>query len=147
MKRGTGEAALIIVNGTIDRMTKTAVFFRCPLGSCVEMAKEKWHIGYYIIMSRGRDLECLNNGFVSARRVSRHAGMDISNSDIHITRAKFLGESPFHNTDKDSSTRVAEPLRLKKCIELDQVWLLARMLSQKWSKLLSLRLLRRIMAL
>ena len=42
------------------------------------MAQEQWHIDHNFIYSRGRDLRCLNNGFVSARWVSPDIGRDES---------------------------------------------------------------------
>lgn len=44
------------------------------------MAGEQWHINYNFIDSRGKDLGCLNNGFVSAWQVSQHLGTDITSS-------------------------------------------------------------------
>ena len=74
----TAEAALDAVNGMIDNITKTAVFSRCRPVSGGEIAEEQWHIDHNLIDSRGRDLRCLNNEFVSARGVSRDIGTDVT---------------------------------------------------------------------
>ena len=51
----------------IDSITKSAVFSRCRPVSDGEIVEEQWHIDHNFIDSRGRDLRCLNNEFVSAR--------------------------------------------------------------------------------
>ena len=75
---GKAEVAIDAANGTIDSMTKTAVFFPLHTGFLCKMVEEQWYIDHYFINSRGRDLRCLNNGFVSARWVSRHTGRDVN---------------------------------------------------------------------
>jgi hypothetical protein len=54
-QEGTAEAALDVVNGTVDGTTKTIVCFCCLLVSCTEMAEGKWHIEHYFIKSRRKD--------------------------------------------------------------------------------------------
>ena len=43
-----------------------------------EMAVEQWHMDYIFIDLWGRDFRGLNREFVSRRRASLHAGMDIT---------------------------------------------------------------------
>ena len=74
---GTAEAALDARDRMIDSMTITAVFYYCKPSSCGETAEEQRHTDYSFICSRGRRLRPLNNGFVSARWVSLHAGTDV----------------------------------------------------------------------
>jgi hypothetical protein len=74
---GTAEAAFDTIDGTIDSMTKTAVFSHCKPNPCGETAEEQQHTDHNFIHSRGRDLRPLNNGFISARWVSLHLGTDV----------------------------------------------------------------------
>ena len=60
-------------------MTITVVFSYCKPNSYREIAKEQLQTNYNFIYLCGRDLRPPNPEVVPARRVFRHAGMDVSN--------------------------------------------------------------------
>jgi hypothetical protein len=62
---------------TFDNMATTAVFSHCKPNPHGETAEEQRHTDNNFICSRGRNLRPLNNGFVSARWVSVHLGIDV----------------------------------------------------------------------
>jgi hypothetical protein len=81
---GIAEEAFDAVDGTIDSIIITAVFSYYKPNSNREIAEEQRHTDYNFIFSRGRNLRPLNNGFVSARRVSLHAGTDGLNGEARL---------------------------------------------------------------
>jgi hypothetical protein len=83
---GTVKRAFNAINGTIDNMTTTIVFSSCKPNPCREIAKEQYPTNYNFIYSCGRDLRTLNHEVVPARRVFRHAGMDVSSFGFNGSR-------------------------------------------------------------
>jgi hypothetical protein len=75
---GTAERTFNAANGTIDNITKTVVFSYCKLMLYREIAKEQEQTNYNFIYLCGGDLGPSNYEVIPARRVFRHAGMDVS---------------------------------------------------------------------
>jgi hypothetical protein len=104
---GTAERAFNAVDGTIDNMTTTVVFSSCKPNPCREIAKEQWQTGYNFIYLCGRDLKPLNYEVVSARRVFRHAGMDVTLNTTFMPEARSPGAHPQRRLTAPGSVRVS----------------------------------------
>lgn len=75
---GIAEEAFNAVDGRINSMTTTAVFSYYEPNPYREIAGEPQHTNYRFIYSRGGDLRPLNHKVVSARRVFRYVGTDVT---------------------------------------------------------------------
>jgi hypothetical protein len=75
---GIAKRAFNAADGTVNKITTTLVFFNCKPTPYREIAKEQLQTNYNFIYLCGRDLRPLNHEVVPARRVFRHAGMDVS---------------------------------------------------------------------
>jgi hypothetical protein len=75
---GTAERTFKAADGTIDNMTTTIVFSYYKLNTSREIAKEQEQTDYNFIYLCGGDLRPPNHEVVPARRVFRHAGMDVT---------------------------------------------------------------------
>jgi hypothetical protein len=74
----TVERAFNAINGTIYNMTTTIVFSYYKPNPCRKIAKEQYQTNCNFIYLCGRDLRPPNHEVVPARRVFRHAGMDVN---------------------------------------------------------------------
>jgi len=75
---GTAERAFNAVDGTIDKITTIVVFSYCKPKPCREIGKEQQQTNRNFIYLCGGDLRPPNHEVVLARRVFRHAGMDVN---------------------------------------------------------------------
>jgi hypothetical protein len=90
---GTAERTFNAADGTIDNITTTIVFSYCKLNPYRKIAKEQEQTNYSFIYLCGGDLGPLNHEVVPARRVFRHAGMDVTvtNSILQYLYQGLLG--------------------------------------------------------
>jgi len=74
----SGKVAIGGANKATDSMTNSAVFLVADWFSGEEMVLEQWHINNIFFNLRGKEFRVLNRETVPSRRVSRHAGIDIT---------------------------------------------------------------------
>jgi len=75
---GAAERTFNAANRTINNIATTIVFSYYKLNPYREIAKEQEQTNYSFIYFCGGDLRTLNHEVIPARRVFRHAGIDVN---------------------------------------------------------------------